>query len=185
MSEQTKRPEIRGKIVELMPLFTSQSGFTKREAVVETGFQYPNPVLVTFTKDRVGLLDGVAVGDFVTVTYAINGRKWDGPNGVRYFVDVVGLGLARSDAFGGSAPAPAAKRPALGVTKDTAIDTWRKYNPDDEDLKGFCGLCKRLKPGKPSKSYTIADWADIVNAIEGEAAAAAEVTAGDPDDLPF
>ena len=51
---------------------------------------YPNPVLFTFKKDRCALLDPVNVGDPVKIQFTIDGRKWDGPNGVRYFTDLTG-----------------------------------------------------------------------------------------------
>jgi hypothetical protein len=36
------------------------------------------------------LLDPVKVGDPVKIQFTIDGRKWDGPNGVRYFTDLTG-----------------------------------------------------------------------------------------------
>ena len=54
------------------------NGFTKRELVVgndvDSTNKYPNPVLFTFKKDNC----------------ALDGRRWDGPNGVRYFTDLTG-----------------------------------------------------------------------------------------------
>ena len=71
-----------------------QNGFTKRELVVgnppDSPSMYPNPVLFTFKKDRCALLDPVKVGDPVKIQFTIDGRKWDGPNGVRYFTDLTG-----------------------------------------------------------------------------------------------
>ena len=32
----------------------------------------------------------VNVGDAVKIQFTIDGRKWDGPNGVRYFTDLTG-----------------------------------------------------------------------------------------------
>ena len=58
----------------------------------------------------------------------------------------------------------------------------------DEAEAGFAEFCKKLKPGKPSKSYTIADWADVVNAInKADEAEATPPDDGsvDPEDLPF
>ena len=103
------------------------------------------------------------------------------PERKEYFVDIVALDLQK---FGVGGVAPAQK-PVVGCTAATAIETWAKYH--GEDKAGFAEYCKRLKPGKPSKSYTIADWADIVNAIEADqkSDAADGPAEDDPDNLPF
>ena len=70
------------------------NGFTKRELVVgndvDSQYKYPNPVLFTFKKDRCSLVDAVKKGDRVKVQFTIDGRRWDGPNGTRYFTDLTG-----------------------------------------------------------------------------------------------
>ena len=75
-----------------------QNGFTKRDLVVgnppDSPSMYPNPVLFTFKKDRCALLDPINVGDAVKIQFSIDGRKWDGPNGVRYFTDLTGWKIA-------------------------------------------------------------------------------------------
>ena len=70
------------------------NGFTKRELVVgndvDSQNKYPNPVLFTFKKERCSLVDAVKKGDRVKVQFTIDGRRWDGPNGTRYFTDLTG-----------------------------------------------------------------------------------------------
>ena len=70
------------------------NGFTKRELVVgndvDSQNKYPNPVLFTYKKDRCSLVDAVKQGDRVKVQFTIDGRRWDGPNGTRYFPDLTG-----------------------------------------------------------------------------------------------
>ena len=70
------------------------NGFTKRELVVgndvDSPNKYPNPVLFTFKKERCSLVDAVKKGDRVKVQFTIDGRRWDGPNGTRYFTDLTG-----------------------------------------------------------------------------------------------
>lgn len=70
------------------------NGFTKRELVVgndvDSPNKYPNPVLFTFKKERCSLIDAVKQGDRVKVQFTIDGRRWDGPNGTRYFTDLTG-----------------------------------------------------------------------------------------------
>lgn len=190
MSEQTQtstgrpKPEIRGKVITVLEEWRNNTGtFWKREVVVETGLRFPNPLKVTFQKEATSHLECVAAGDCVIIPYVLNGREYDG----RYYVDIIGMGLQKI--VGGAAPAAAAAKPILGCTAATAIETWAKYHGDDKP--GFAEFCKAQKPGKSSKQYTIADWADIVNAIEAaqnaaaQAAQAADDGATDPDDLPF
>ena len=166
--------------------------FWKREVVVETGLRFPNPLKVTFQKEGTSHLEGVAEGDCVIIPYVLNGREYDG----RYYVDIIGMGLQKivgaGGGNGGAAPAQAAAKsvlgctaakPILGCTAATAVETWAKYHGDDK--AGFAAFCKQLKPGKPSKQYTIADWADIVNAINAADASTEEQAADDTDGLPF
>jgi hypothetical protein len=189
MSEQTQtntgrqRPEIKGKVLAVLDEWRNNTGtFWKREVVVETGLRFPNPLKVAFQKEATSHLDGVSEGDCVIIPYVLNGREYDG----RYYVDIVGMGLqkivgAGGSGNGGAAPAQAAAKPVLGCTAATAIETWAKYHGDDR--AGFAEFCKAQKPGKASKAYTIADWADIVNAIEAAQNAAAESPTTDDDDL--
>ncbi len=193
------RPEIRGKVLAVMDEWHNNAGtFWKREVVVETGLRFPNPLKVTFQKDAVSHLEGVAEGDCVIIPYVLNGREYEG----RYYVDVVGMGLQKVFGSGGaSGGTGGGKKPILGCTASTAIETWAKHHGSD-DKAGFAAFCKALKPGKASKEYTVGDWADVANAIEKAAAekAAAERAAAeklkaadeaaalgatDPDDLPF
>ena len=189
MSEQTQtqaqttgrpKPTISGKVITILDEWRNNTGtFWKREVVVETGFRISNPLKITFQKEATSHLDGIAEGDYVTIPYVLNGREYDG----RYYVDIVGMGLQKI--VTSSTPKPAAK-PILGCTAATAIETGAKYHGDDKP--GFAECCKAQKPGKPSKAYTISDWADIVNAIEAAQNAAAEPEAdGQPadDDLSF
>ena len=195
MSEEQKqtngrpKPEIRGKVIAVLEEWRNNTGtFWKREVVVETGLRFPNPLKVTFQKEGTSHLEGVAEGDCVIIPYVLNGREYDG----RYYVDIIGMGLqkivgAGGGGNGGAAPAQAAAKPVLGCTAATAIEEWAKNHGDDK--AGFAAFCKQLKPGKPSKQYTISDWADVVNAIQAADAQAAQEAANDgatdPDDLPF
>jgi len=191
MSEEQKqttgrpKPEIRGKVLAVLDEWRNNTGtFWKREVVVETGYKFPNPLKVTFQKEGTSHLEGVAEGDCVIIPYVLNGREYDG----RYYVDIIGMGLQKIVGTSGTKAAkPAAAKPVLGCTAATAIEEWAKNHGDDK--AGFAAFCKQLKPGKPSKTYTIADWADVVNAIQAADAQAAQEAANDgatdDEDLPF
>ncbi len=106
------------------------NGFTKRELVVgndtDSMNKYPNPVLFTFKKDRCALCDSVKVGDRVKVQFTIDGRRWDGPNGVRYFTDLTGWKIEVLNADGSSTePVPA---PAQAPAAPAAVPAG---DPDD------------------------------------------------------
>lgn len=176
-SGRRARPEVRGKVIAVMDEWRNAAGtFWKREVVVETGLRYPCPLKVTFKKDATSHLEGVAEGDCVIIPYILDGREFGG----RYYVDIIGMGLQKV----GGGEAPAAK-PVIGCTATAAVEEWAKRHGDDK--AGFAEFCKAQKPGKASRDYTIADWADIVNAISGAAKppAAADGADADPDDLPF
>ena len=92
------------------------NGFTKREVIigndVDSTSKYPNPVKFTFKKDNCSLLDGVAKGQRAKVRFAIDGRRWEGPRGVQFFVDLTGLKIEVLNADGSSTePVPAPAEP--------------------------------------------------------------------------
>jgi len=92
------------------------NGFTKREVIVgndvDSNSKWPNPVKVTFKKDNCSLLDNVQKGQRAKIHFAIDGRKWDGPRGVQYFVDLTGLKIEVLNADGSSTePVPAPAEP--------------------------------------------------------------------------
>jgi single-strand DNA-binding protein len=66
---------------------TFGSGFKKREMVVtvEDG-KYPQEINLEFVQDKTSLLDGLQVGQEVTVTFDIRGREYNG----RYFNNLQG-----------------------------------------------------------------------------------------------
>ena len=178
--------EFRGTVTRVYE--ETRGNYTKKYivAVEENGGKYANTLRFKLKQSSA---ISVATGANVAITAYIDGREFDG----RYYVDIVGMDLTRHETGGGAAtkraaPATAAK-PIFGCTAATAIETWAKYHGDDKP--GFAEFCKAKKPGVASKQYTIADWADIVNAIEAAqnaAAQAAEVGndgATDNEDLPF
>jgi hypothetical protein len=86
--------------------------FSKREFVVEMtdNPKYPQTVLFQLTGDRCSQLDGLNVGDQISIEFSLRGREWKSPSGeVKYFnsLDVwrveparAGAGRARRDSGG-------------------------------------------------------------------------------------
>ena len=178
MNEQKnemKRPQIRGKVVAVLPQKQSPSGFITREVVVDTGYNKPCPIKVTFKQERVALAESVAEGDVVSIGYALDGWMWDGSgDGVRrYYTQVVGLDM----------------QDAAPATMESVKKAWRKTHKDDTNYAALIAFCKARFPGKHSVDYTADDCATIVKAIKDEAEAAAQAAQAedesDPDDLPF
>ena len=115
--------ELQGTVKEIFDTMTFQSGFTKREFVVETDSEnaaYPNPIKMSVTKDRCAMLDNYKVGDRVRASFALDGRSWMDPrsNQLKYFVDVHAFKIEKLDADGsaveyeGAAPAGNTEPPA-------------------------------------------------------------------------
>ncbi len=89
----------------------------KREIVIETGVSvngqpaYPNPLPLTFKREKVALTEGIRVGEEIEADVTLDGRRWEGPNGVRHFVDITAWAVRRLTAAE-NAPATAAQETA-------------------------------------------------------------------------
>lgn len=157
-----------------------------------------SPVEFTLKKDHVDDLDGYQPGEKVVVEFFIDARKWDGPKGTKYIVNLNACKISKSSPAIESALIELEKaqeklvlaemkanqivdKTPNGQSMQTAVETWKKYHGDDK--AGFGAFCKNLKPGKKSSEYTSADWGEIVAKLEEEANAAAK--GDDFDDIPF
>lgn len=184
--------EITGTVVALGETKTFDSGFTKRDIVVDvsTNPQYPSPVPFTFKKDRCALLGPVKVGDQVTVKFSVDGRKWDGPNGTRYFTDLSGWGITVNVQSPTSAPAAVSQAKGADVIKVWAVkhgctleEATLDWNTATSELTK---VWKTMYPAKRRNQLTAEDLAAIVNAITGaQAEADSAPAAEDPTEFPF
>ena len=97
--------ELTGTVKHIMDQQTFPSGFTKREFVVTSEDRFPQDIKFECVKERCALLDGVSVGDRVTVAFDVRGREYND----RYFVDLsawkIGPAGDAGDAGGGFPPA--------------------------------------------------------------------------------
>ena len=108
-----------------------QRGFKKRQFVIQADEEskYPNFVQFTLTKDKTELGDSLRPGDYVTVNFVVNGRKWEDPEKgtTRYFVDLVALKVedAGTSANTTSTPVPsvpeAPAEAAIGPSDDDSL----------------------------------------------------------------
>ena len=70
--------------------------------------QYPQHISFQATQDRCSLLDGVNVGDTVTVHFNLRGREWTSPQGeIKYFNTLEAWKIDRTAA--GSTPSQPAE----------------------------------------------------------------------------
>ena len=76
------------------------NGFRKHQVVVETGDgRWDNPIPVEFTKDHIELSKNLKVGDQVQIQSRINGREWQGKDGVtKWFTSINGYKITQEDA---------------------------------------------------------------------------------------
>ncbi|MXV37244.1 DUF3127 domain-containing protein [Flavobacteriaceae bacterium Ap0902] len=83
--------EITGKVTKIFDTQTFQSGFKKREIIVTTEEQYPQPISIEFLQEKTEIPDSLNIGDMVNVSINIRGREWTSPDGVvKYFNSIVG-----------------------------------------------------------------------------------------------
>lgn len=83
--------ELNGTIKKIFDLQTFQSGFQKKNVLIETLDEYPQTILVEFLQNKVTLLDSFNVGDDVKISINIRGKEWISPEGVaKYFNSITG-----------------------------------------------------------------------------------------------
>jgi len=100
--------EVTGKIEKIGNEQQISTSFKKREVVIRTEEQYPQPLMIELTQDKTNLIDGYNVGDIVTISINIRGREWTSPKGeVKYFTSLQGWRIQNVQA-----PAPTASAPS-------------------------------------------------------------------------
>ena len=83
--------ELQGTIKRIGQTETFASGFQKREFVILTTEQYPQPINIEVMGDKIDILDPVKEGDNVSVGINIRGREWVSPQGeTKYFNSITG-----------------------------------------------------------------------------------------------
>ena len=75
------------------------NGFRKHQVVVETGDgRWDNPIPVEFTKDHIELSKTLKVGDQVQIQSRINGREWQGKDGItKWFTSINGFKITKEN----------------------------------------------------------------------------------------
>ena len=125
--------ELSGSIEKIGDIQEISSSFRKREMVLRTEEQYPQPIMIEFVQDKTALPDQFKVGDKVTVSINIRGREWTSPQGqVKYFVSIQGWRIqADQPAAAPETPGTPANNPPSFETPDN-VDF--SLDPKDDDL---------------------------------------------------
>lgn len=110
--------ELQGTVKKITEVQTFASGFQKREMVLTTEEQYPQPINIEFLQEKGDLLNQLKEGDKVKVSINIRGREWTSPQGeVKYFNSITGWKVENLESAGGFEPTqatPSATKPAEG-----------------------------------------------------------------------
>ena len=90
--------ELKGKVKVVFETTQVSDKFSKRDVVLTEGDgMYPQDILIQFTQDKCALLDGIKIGDDITVQINLRGREWTSPQGeVKYFNTIEGWRVDKS-----------------------------------------------------------------------------------------
>jgi len=100
------------------------NGFKKHQVVVETGDgRWDNPIPVEFIKDTIQKSKDLEVGNKVTIEARINGREWQGKDGItKWFTSISGY---KVEVEGSTSSVPQAD--------SSSYDTFDEYDDGVED----------------------------------------------------
>ncbi|WP_372766971.1 DUF3127 domain-containing protein [Lutibacter sp.] len=112
--------EITGKIKKIdEPKTFGASGFRKREMVITTNEQYPQPLMVEFVQDKCDLLNNYQVGQDVKISINLRGREWINPQGEAvYFNSIQGWRIEAAQIEGATGANPIAPAGKFETTSD-------------------------------------------------------------------
>ena len=113
--------ELQGTVKKIGETQTFASGFQKRELVLLTEEQYPQPIQIDFLSDKIDLLNNVSEGESVKIGINIRGREWTNPQGeVKYFNSITGWRIEKvsSENTNTQAPQPNTFEKPAPITND-------------------------------------------------------------------
>lgn len=122
--------ELQGIVKKLGEVQTFASGFQKREMVLVTEEQYPQPISIEFLKEKGDLLNQLKEGDKVKVSINIRGREWTSPQGeVKYFNSITGWKIENIESSGEFQPTQATPATASKPAEDKSV-----FDDEEDDL---------------------------------------------------
>ena len=121
--------ELLGTIKKISDLQTFASGFQKKEMVLLTEEQYPQPINIEFLSEKVDLLNTFNVGDKVKVFINIRGREWTSPQGeVKYFNSITAWRMEKDASTDFNEPTQATTSAQATTASNTNV-----FADDEED----------------------------------------------------
>ena len=124
--------ELQGTVKKIGETQTFASGFQKRELVLLTEEQYPQPIQIDFLSDKIDLLNNVSEGENVKIGINIRGKEWTNPQGeVKYFNSITGWRIEKvsSENTNTQAPQPNTFQPPAPTTNENPF-----ADEGDDDL---------------------------------------------------
>ena len=122
--------ELQGTVKKITEVQTFASGFQKREMVLTTEEQYPQPINIEFLQEKGDLLNQLKEGDKVKVAINIRGREWTSPQGeVKYFNSIVGWRIENLGAGDASEPTQATPSTTAKPAEEKGV-----FEEDEDDL---------------------------------------------------
>ena len=128
--------ELQGTVKKIGETQTFASGFQKRELVLLTEEQYPQPIQIDFLSDKIDLLNNVSEGENVKIGINIRGKEWTNPQGeVKYFNSITGWRIEKvsSENTNTQAPQPNTFEKPAPITNDNPFGE----EQDDQDSLPF------------------------------------------------
>lgn len=125
--------ELQGTVKKVFETQTFASGFQKRELILLTQEQYPQPISIEFLQEKINLLDNVTEGENVKIGINIRGREWTSPQGeTKYFNSITGWRIEK--VFDNGAE-PTQARPTVESSTASPAKPASNGNPfaDEED----------------------------------------------------
>jgi translation initiation factor IF-3 len=111
--------EVVGKVKVVNAEQQISASFKKRELVVVTSEEYPQPIMIEFTQDKCDLLNKYKEGDSVKVSINLRGREWINPQGeAKYFNSIQGWRIEKLEV-----EAPQQEAPEPPTLKDEEVDS--------------------------------------------------------------
>jgi hypothetical protein len=115
--------EIEGTLKQLFDTQTFASGFAKREFVVEVpDGKYPQMLKFECVKEKISILEGIRVGDFVKIAFDIRGSEYK----ERFYVNLNAWKITKGQ--GGDGESRIEREPS-----SSAFDSQFDNEPDSSD----------------------------------------------------
>ena len=127
--------ELSGTIKRIGDIQTYASGFQKREFVLLTQEQYPQPINLELFGDKIDIIDPFKEGDSVTVGINIRGRSWTSPQGeVKYFNTISAWKIINANSSAAQQPTQTNTQKATATPEQAFGESGLIDEEEDDDL---------------------------------------------------